>query len=101
MNRFAEIQAWYASHCDGEWEHTYGVRIVTLDNPGWWVKIDLSGTKLERADFTPKVEHRSETDWLHRKINKGAFNGSGDAMKLEVILGIFLDWAKKHEKLAG
>jgi hypothetical protein len=28
------LMRWYAAHCDGEWEHTYGVVIDTLDNPG-------------------------------------------------------------------
>jgi hypothetical protein len=28
------LEAWYASRCDGEWEHGYGISIETLDNPG-------------------------------------------------------------------
>jgi len=101
MNRLTQIQDWYAAHCDGDWEHTYGVKIVSLDNPGWWVKIDLIETELEHANFTPKVEQRTESDWLHCKIKDRVFDGAGDASKLEVILGVFLDWAKQHETSAG
>jgi hypothetical protein len=28
------LQDWYVSQCDGGWEHTYGISIDTLDNPG-------------------------------------------------------------------
>ena len=31
------LQQWYSAHCDGEWEHGFGVTIATLDNPGWSV----------------------------------------------------------------
>jgi hypothetical protein len=97
MTRLAELQNWYAAHCNGEWEHSYGVKIDSLDNPGWWVKIDLIGTELEQIDFTPQIEHRSDTDWLDCKIEDKIFKGAGDSLKLEVILGIFLDWVKQHE----
>ena len=29
------MMRWFASHCDGDWEHDLGIRIETLDNPGW------------------------------------------------------------------
>ena len=28
------LQRWYLERCDDGWEHSYGVRIDTLDNPG-------------------------------------------------------------------
>jgi hypothetical protein len=38
------LQRWYLGECNGDWEHSYGVRIDTLDNPGWIVTIDLHET---------------------------------------------------------
>jgi len=99
MNRFAQLQTWYASHCNGEWEHTYGVRIDSLDNPGWWVKVDLAGTELEQVSFAPRLEHRSEIDWLDCKVKDKIFDGAGDPSKLESILAVFLDWATQHERV--
>ena len=29
------LENWYAGQCNGVWEHGCGVRIDTLDNPGW------------------------------------------------------------------
>lgn len=40
------LQDWYLQQCDGEWEHFYGVKIETLDNPGWYIEIDLNDTTL-------------------------------------------------------
>jgi len=34
-NVMERIQDWYRRQCDGDWEHSYGVKIETLDNPGW------------------------------------------------------------------
>ena len=49
MSTLARLEAWYLRQCNGDWEHLYGVTIETLDNPGWSVTIDLTGTKLERV----------------------------------------------------
>ena len=40
------LQDWYLKQCDGGWEHEYGIKIETLDNPGWKVIIDLAYTEL-------------------------------------------------------
>ncbi len=56
------LQNWYASNCDGDWEHSFGIRIETLDNPGWLVTIDLEDTRLEQASLTHDFDH-SDTDW--------------------------------------
>lgn len=34
-NIFEWLQKWYKSQCDGDWEHEYGIKIETVDNPGW------------------------------------------------------------------
>ncbi|MDP8910052.1 MAG: immunity 53 family protein, partial [Chloroflexota bacterium] len=51
------------AQCDGDWEHSYGVEICTLDNPGWSVKVDLQGTELKAGAFQRNEVHRSEDDW--------------------------------------
>ncbi len=44
----AWLQDWYRSRCDGTWEHSYGVKIDTLDNPGWLVTVDLGERSLTK-----------------------------------------------------
>src|SRR5687768_6013127 len=41
---FDYLANWYAAQCDDEWEHEFGIRLQTLDNPGWNLQIDLVGT---------------------------------------------------------
>jgi hypothetical protein len=40
----ALLQKWLIDRCNGAWEHSWGVAIETLDNPGWIIKIDLKET---------------------------------------------------------
>jgi Immunity protein 53 len=48
------LESWYAGQCHDECEHGDGVRIDTLDNPGWRLHIGLHGTKRQDA-VSPKA----------------------------------------------
>jgi immunity protein 53 of polymorphic toxin system len=43
----AFLETWFLSQCDGDWEHDARIEISTLDNPGWYLSIDLTATDLE------------------------------------------------------
>jgi immunity protein 53 of polymorphic toxin system len=58
------LQGWYATQTDGDWEHSNGITIATLDNPGWSVEIDLADTALAGQVFDRRETHRSEDDWF-------------------------------------
>jgi hypothetical protein len=48
MNRLDNIswlEDWYEAQCNGDWDDGNGVKIDTLDNPGWMVTVDLNGTR--------------------------------------------------------
>ena len=58
------ISSWYSEHCNGDWEHQYGLEISTLDNPGWFIEIDIQGTELEgRRSDRFSVSEESDS-WL-------------------------------------
>jgi hypothetical protein len=78
------IQRWYESECNGDWEHQYGVKIDTLDNPGWKVGIDLFKTELHDLQSQYGLEQRSDQDWVGISVTKQIFQGIGDPTKLEV-----------------
>ena len=99
MDNLAQLQHWYRAQCDEDWEHSYGVHIGTLDNPGWTLDIDLTGTSLEQKLF-PSVHYglfeEAETsgdEWLMCKVEDGKFVGRGGPFKLNEMIGIFLRWA--------
>jgi len=97
MSVLAELQAWYESQCDEDWEHEFGVSIGTLDKPGWTVTIDLDGTCLAQEPFQMIEDLRPGQDWIKCWVESAKFNGVGGPQKLEEILTIFLRWAQKNE----
>ncbi len=94
MNVLPELQRWYESQCNEDWEHQYGVKIDTLDNPGWSVIIDLDDTDLEGKPFQTVEDLEPERDWIKCWVEDTKFNGVGGPLKLEEILQTFLKWVK-------
>lgn len=94
MDLLIWLQNWYQSQCDGDWEHLYGVKIDTLDNPGWMVSIDLKETELENKPFCEVRTDNGESDWIICSVKNGIFEGIGDAGKLTEIIRIFKEWAE-------
>ncbi|GAB2531518.1 immunity 53 family protein [Rufibacter soli] len=84
------IQDWYRNNCDGDWEHGFGIKITTVDNPGWSVEIELQDTALENAEFSQQYDNGDE-DWLFIGVKDGKFTGAGDPDKLNEIFRIFLE----------
>jgi hypothetical protein len=94
MTSLARLQSWYLKHCDGDWEHQFGVEITTLDNPGWMVKIELNGTCLEEREFQLVRISRSENDWLFISRTATEIKIGCGPENLEEGLAIFCDWAE-------
>lgn len=91
----SDLQEWYATRCDGDWEHGFGISIGTLDNPGWSLDVNLEGTELEGARFAElKENYGEEQDWLICAVHDNHFTGHGGPLKLERMIQIFLEWAR-------
>ncbi|MBO9592709.1 MAG: immunity 53 family protein [Niabella sp.] len=88
MNILNWLITWYQSNCNGDWEHSFGIEIGTLDNPGWTIKIDLDGTNLEDKKYL-QTEDKSDTDWYRVESDGNVFLGFGDPSKLEFLLNEF------------
>jgi hypothetical protein len=96
MDTLRELQRWYISQCNGIWEHSFGVTIDNLDNPGWSVKIDLADTPLSGQNFSEVRLLEHETDWFECRVRDGKFEGLGGPLMLEEILKTFLAWAAEN-----
>lgn len=102
MNSLQELQEWYLSQCNEDWEHTYGISIGTLDNPGWSLEVELADTYLQGVDFKEQsygVGEKAETsghNWIICKVKDSKFIGHGGPRKLDEIIKVFLVWAKKN-----
>lgn len=97
------LAGWYASQCNGEWEHKSGIEFGTLDNPGWMLRIDLRATGLEGRHFD-KVEHgRAASDlidwqetgsWWVVEVKDDKFVAACGPLDLDRILSMFRAWAE-------
>jgi hypothetical protein len=85
------LQTWYVSQCNWNWEHHYGISISTLDNPGWRVKIDLSG--ISPASYERRETHRGEDDWCVTWIENDTFHAACGPTNLGEALHDFRVWA--------
>ncbi|HEX4005583.1 MAG TPA: immunity 53 family protein [Acidobacteriaceae bacterium] len=93
MEGIIRLQKWYADQCDGDWEHQYGVKIDTLDNPGWTITIDPGGTPQAELAFERVSLNCSDADWMLCWIENSKFEGRGDPQKLDAMIQQFLIFA--------
>jgi hypothetical protein len=98
MDALKRLQSWYARECDGDWEHTSGVKIESLDNPGWSLTIDVYETDLNDRPF-PIIERTATPanldDWIYCRVQDGRFFGAGGPSNLGELLEAFLQWAEQ------
>jgi hypothetical protein len=96
------LQEWYHSHCNGCWEHQYGVSIETLDNPGWRFKVGLEDTELFGRPFDEVgFEGQEKNDWYRCWVKNHTFEAACGPKQLGHVIVIFLDWAMEAAKDAG
>ena len=88
---------WFQLHCDGDWEHQFGIKIETLDNPGWNLQVSIQETELQNIDFQVVDIERGENDWVFCNVKNGFFEGYCGPSNLEEMFEIFRSWAEKGE----
>ena len=96
LDDFQYLASWYHQHCDGEREHSYGIAIDTLDNPGWKICIDLQDTPLEGRTLSPPVKvEESEERWLHVHVENQRFVAFCGPESLPRALEVFRQWSSQ------
>ena len=93
MSGLQRLQAWYAGHCNGDWEHDCGVKIESIDDPGWCVRVGLRGTPLYDRSFAELERLHAGNEWVHCRVRNGCFEGYGGPLMLDEIVTIFFAWA--------
>ena len=64
LDVLSRIESWFSDRCDGDWEHGFGIKIETLDNPGWMIRVALEGTRMEGVELK-RVSRESQGSWVH------------------------------------
>lgn len=94
MRELQALQAWYLAQCDGDWEHQCGVKVETLDNPGWIADIDLAETALEGRPLSEVLNpHEHDVEWLRCWCENDRFRIACGPTGLADGIRIFLEWA--------
>lgn len=88
----SDLEQWYLAQCNGDWEHQYGVKIDTLDNPGWILRVDLNGTPAELRQLDGKKIERSEHDWILYRVEDKQFVAFAGPKNLNEAIDTFLRW---------
>ena len=88
MDDLKFLENWFQENCNDDWEHSHGVNISTLDNPGWCVIVDLDGTPSENIVFETVKAERTEKDWIICKVENKKFIGVGGGGNLSEILEV-------------
>jgi hypothetical protein len=88
------LQQWYRRQANGEWEHEFGIKLSTLDNPGWDLRLDLAGTELQDATFERISIDRTDDDWIDCWIGDRVFNAVGGPGNLTELLDRFRRFAE-------
>jgi Immunity protein 53 len=87
------FQDWYVARCDGDWEHTWGIEIRTIDNPGWTVEIDLAETTQAAVVLARVKVERSTHDWLFYEVVDNKFKAACGPRNLAETLERFRAWS--------
>ncbi len=88
------LMKWYQSQCDGDWEHQNGIRIKTIDNPGWALDVDLSETPYAGQTVPPKLAERTENDWVFVEVKDNLFRARGGPGNLDELIKLFADFVE-------
>jgi len=93
------LAVWYSSHCDGDWEHDWRVRIGTVDNPGWSIDVNLVDTFSHPLELERVRVERSSADWCSCWMEGEVFRSVGGPENLPELVTRFLNWIQRYEEV--
>jgi hypothetical protein len=86
MDNLEWLQWYYFDVCNGDWEHTYGVKIEAVKE-GWTLSIDIADTTFEDFEYEG-VDTEHYRCWLEKRV----FKGTGGRGALDEMIGEFRRW---------
>ncbi|OKA06355.1 hypothetical protein ATP06_0224865 [Amycolatopsis regifaucium] len=94
LNPLQFLQGWYRDQCNEDWEHEFGIRMETLDNPGWHVVVDVVDTDLEGKKFERRWSEADESRWIWAAADGESYDLTCDPLSLEKGLEWFREFAE-------
>lgn len=85
---------WFDSHCCDRWESLFGIKIHTIDNPGWAITISIQETELENKPLEDIFVDRTDTDWYVSRIENKSFKGYCGVFNLKNVIHYFRNFVE-------
>lgn len=92
---FTSLIEWYRANCNDDWEHRYGIKLETLDNPGWLLIVDLVGTSLQGKSMPTLNEgcdpagNPMTASWIHGTAANNQFRAACDPDQIARLFQLF------------
>ena len=94
-NSLEWLQEWFLSQCNGDWEHCFTIKMITL-NQGWRVVINLEETECEGKFFsTQEMDFKDGINWYQCSLKNKSFEAACGPLYLTKVLEIFREWAEE------
>lgn len=90
---------WFDSQCEGYWERLFGIKIQTIDNPGWAITISIQETELENKSLQDVFVDRTDHDWYSCRIENKFFKGYCGTFNIEEVIRTFRNFAGDESSL--
>ncbi|MDP1834605.1 MAG: Imm53 family immunity protein [Chlamydiales bacterium] len=91
QDSLSHLTGWLKACCeDGEMPT---IKLGTIDNPGWYLTVDLEKTNLANKKMDEVAHDFSGYDWLICWVRDKKFEAHGGVSNLETMLRIFKLWA--------
>lgn len=95
-NVFSWLQKWYELQGHVDLKNNSGIIIDTVDNPGWYLTINLMSTNCQNKPFDLLKLKKNETEWLFCIVRNNIFEAGCDPTSLEKILMVFKNWNESN-----
>ncbi len=97
-NNFLWLLKWYQNQCYINEKNAAIIKIETLDNPGWYLTINLENNLLKDKIFKKIEINRTENDWLFCYIKNNKFEIPSGLFNIIEGLAIFKKWVLSFEE---
>jgi hypothetical protein len=88
----SSLEQWYSDRCNGQWEQSFGIRIDSLDNPGWLAHIALRDTRKQDSELDKVRIDRDRWNWIHYWVENHEFHIACGPTNLSEAMDIFVRW---------
>ena len=95
MNNLEWLQWYYFDLCNGDWEHTYGIRIEAVEE-GWTLNIDITDTIFQDFEYNG-IKKENYHCWVENRV----FKGRGSKNTLDLMIGEFRQWMQQINTILG